>query len=62
MSIDDQASDAEERFREAALKARKPVLPANGHCYNCSDETHGVFCSAACREDYELREKQRRVA
>jgi len=54
-SIDDHASDIEELDRDIALKMRKPELPLTGFCWNCSEETHGVFCSPECQQDHEQR-------
>lgn len=57
MSIDDDASAIEEMQRDVALKFRKPELPLTGFCWNCNEQTKGVFCCPECRNDYEQRER-----
>ena len=60
----DQASEREERDREAAIAAqrnRTAVLTDIGHCYFCG-ETHSDgrrFCDADCRDGYERQEKMK---
>lgn len=59
MTVDDQASQHEELFRNAALTQRKPEGPPPcGQCYNCGEVLSGNlrFCDAECREDWERRE------
>lgn len=57
MTLDDQASDREEQFREAALQTRKPEVPkATGRCLNCDEPTPGRFCDTDCRDDWQKRE------
>ena len=63
MSADilDNASELETLLREKAIqetRSRKP-LPSIGHCYYCNEEVqNGIrFCSAECREDYELEQE-----
>ena len=70
MSLDDLASDAEERFREAALKnrefeARRIQLRPCGHCFFC-DETvppGELFCrpdaGGSCRYDFQREQDAR---
>jgi hypothetical protein len=72
MSLDDLASDAEERFREAALRnrefeARHARLIACGRCHFCDEAVHAgaLFCrpdaGGSCRDDFEaLKAAQRR--
>ena len=63
MSADiiDNASDLEALFREAAIEEARKLnkLPSIGHCYYCNDIVeNGIrFCSADCREDYELEKE-----
>lgn len=56
-TLDDKATEAEELFREAALKQRKPELPKIGECYWCGSMTIGVFCDSDCQKDYEQHER-----
>lgn len=57
----DMASELETLFRDAAInQARKQKqIPSIGHCYYCNDVVdNGIrFCSADCREDYELEQE-----
>lgn len=59
----DRACEAEEWFRSQALDARQvaaDMMPFTGRCYNCEAQlTVGSFCDTDCRDDYELREKQK---
>lgn len=61
MDIFDTASDLEAKARELSLKYRKPGLEYTGQCHNCEEKVPNParFCDTYCREDYELREKQR---
>lgn len=49
----DRAAENDEMLTAAALTFRKPVLFANGICYNCGESSAGVFCDSDCREDWE---------
>lgn len=62
--IVDQAAELEEWYRGQALDAvaAQDVMPQVGICYNCGEAVSvGCFCDSDCRDDYELREKQKRV-
>lgn len=69
MSLDDLASDAEERFREAALAERKAtatrLLPC-GRCHFCDEPIPdgALFCrpdaGGACRDDWQHEQDARR--
>jgi len=63
----DIASDITEQNIEIALQQRRhPEMAFTGACYYCEEAVPaGCFCSAECREDYELIERakqHRRVA
>lgn len=66
-SIDDQATQVEERERAAAIAAQRdraalePKL-ADGVCANCDEVLSGTqhFCDDSCRNDYQRRESARR--
>lgn len=65
MDIYDQASEREERDRDAAIDAARRkagVLPYVGHCYFCSERLDDGkrFCDADCRDGYEFENAQRR--
>lgn len=59
-SVDDIATQIEEREREAALAAHRDRaanalrLP-DGACANCRAVVIGHFCDDDCRDDYEKR-------
>lgn len=59
MTLDDQAEAAEQRYRDAALAMRKPILLARGRCHYCEERVHAgeLFCrpdvGASCRDDFE---------
>lgn len=55
-TVDDMATEAEERDRELCLSRRKPELKSVKQCYNCLEQIDdGCFCDAFCREDYTKR-------
>lgn len=61
----DQANEAAELFRTAALSQRKPEGPqATGYCYNC--EAHlkprQRWCDTQCRADWEKTERAKLMA
>lgn len=66
MTVDDMASDAEERFRDAALNAqrinaaKKSLLPC-GACHYCGEPVRAglLFCSPECRDDFDFETQQR---
>lgn len=58
-TIDDMASDMEEKERAMALTRRKQVLPYTGYCHNCGEACNGVYCGLECREDGEKRRRFR---
>ena len=51
----DQAEAAEQRFRDAALAARKPSLISCGTCYFCGEPLRVgmLFCDRECRDGFE---------
>jgi hypothetical protein len=66
LCADDMATRREGEFLAAAMRAQarraagaNPSTP--GLCRNCGSQCHAaaVYCDAECREDDELREKQR---
>lgn len=63
--IIDQANDAAEVFRKAALSQRAPDgPPATGHCLNC-DARLGPrqrWCDVMCRADWEKLERAKFMA
>lgn len=60
-TLDDQASDFEERDREAALRFRRAPGPeATGRCLHCDEELFSRdlrWCDAQCRDDWQARER-----
>jgi hypothetical protein len=61
----DQANEAAEIFRRAALSQRAPEGPvATGHCHNCSAAlAAGLrWCGAACRDDWEKLQRAAALA
>lgn len=57
-TLDDQATEREEQFRDAALSARKSEGPAPcGQCHNCGEVVPGVlrWCDQECRDDWTAR-------
>ena len=71
MSLDDKAADAEEFFRDLALKQQQTAkrLTATGFCYYCRSPIPAgtLFCAAewgesdCCRDDYEFEQKARLI-
>lgn len=63
--IFDDASEEEERHRDAAIqsaRAKNQPLKFTGHCLYCNEQiTQGRFCSAECREDQEMADKCLRI-
>jgi hypothetical protein len=63
--IYDQATDKEMRDRELAIKAARSqnkAIEFTGRCLSCEEHIDkGRFCDAACREDFELAEKMKRL-
>lgn len=62
----DQATEREERDREAAVeRARRQaaLLPYVGHCLFCGESLPEPrrFCDADCRDGHERVEKQRNI-
>lgn len=53
----DIASEQEEAARAEALRTARtrPVLQANGRCYNCGEDCWGLFCDEGCTRDYDKR-------
>jgi heterodisulfide reductase subunit C len=56
MSIDDDATAAEELDRDICLKRKRPELKRVGACYNCGEMCSGIFCDSDCGTDYDRRE------
>lgn len=70
-TIDDKATEQEERFRalalaEWALQAKQSHLVATGECLECGEEDlpdgSPFFCCIECARDYERRVKAKRIA
>lgn len=59
MTVDDQASQAEEFQRNIALQKRQAELPKVGQCYNCGENVKpsANFCDQHCRKDFEIRNR-----
>jgi hypothetical protein len=67
MSADffDEASDMEALHRDLAIKAirNEKKNPYTGHCLCCNEIIpEGRFCSAECREDWEMEQKIKKIA
>lgn len=63
--IFDDASDTEQLHREMAIQEirSKKRHPYTGHCLCCNELIpEGRFCSAECREDWELEQKIKNIA
>jgi hypothetical protein len=63
--IFDDASDTEQLHREMAIQEirSKKRHPYTGHCLCCNELIpKGRFCSAECREDWELEQKIKNIA
>lgn len=64
--IFDRASEKEERDRDLAIRAaraKNQPLKITGFCLSCNEAlSDRRFCSAECREDYELQEKIKKIA
>ena len=63
--IFDNASDTEQLHREMAIQEirSKKRHPYTGHCLCCNELIpEGRFCSAECREDWELEQKIKKIA
>jgi len=60
----DDASDLEALHRDLAIKAVRAQQPLkfSGHCLYCNKTiAQGRFCSADCREDYEMEQKFKKL-
>ena len=65
-TIDDKASEAEERHRQASLEYRSPEsLEHTGYCHYCNEKLvykEGLFCldspDMSCRDEYYAEAKQ----
>jgi hypothetical protein len=60
----DDASETEQLHRELAIRAvrNQPPLKFSGHCLYCNETiVQGRFCSAECREDYEMEQKFKKL-
>ena len=63
--IFDDASDTEQLHREMAIQEirSKKRHPYTGHCLCCNELIpKGRFCSAECREDWELEQKINKIS
>lgn len=64
--IFDRASEVEEMSREIAIqeaRLKNQPLKFTGHCLYCNETiSKGRFCSAECREDYEMEQKCHRIS
>ena len=63
--IFDDASDTEQLHREMAIQEirSKKRHPYTGHCLCCNELIpEGRFCSADCRQDWELEQKIKKIA
>lgn len=63
--IFDDASDTEQLHREMAIQEirSKKRHPYTGHCLCCNELIpEGRFCSAECREDWELEQKIKKIS
>jgi hypothetical protein len=49
----DEAAQVTEMLLQEALRNRQKVPESTGFCLACDEPTHGAFCCAECREDYE---------
>ena len=62
--IIDQANELAEMHLKAAIKNAQNATGnerLTGFCQNgCGERTHGAFCSAECRSDFNKREAMRR--
>ena len=63
--IFDKATEQEEHFRDISIRsarAKNQPIKFTGHCLYCNEQlTQGRFCSAECREDYEMAQKYHRI-
>lgn len=64
----DRAQQETEFLLAAALQRTRPKLRPTGLCLECEEELTTVdgdipalFCSADCRDDFEKRERMRRI-
>jgi hypothetical protein len=64
--IFDRASEKEERDRDLAIRAaraKNQPLKITGFCLFCNEAlSDRRFCSAECREDYEMVQNCRRIS
>ena len=62
--IYDQATEREEKDRAQALLYRHPVMVACCACHNCGESLRSgmLFCGAECRDDFEQREKMKKIS
>jgi hypothetical protein len=63
--IFDDASETEQLHREMAIQEirSKKRHPYTGHCLCCNELIpEGRFCSAECREDWELEQKIKKIS
>lgn len=71
MTLDDTATEQEEKFRELALlehqlhAARYRIQP-RGECVICGEtdlpQSDALFCCPECRDDYDRRQAAKRIA
>jgi hypothetical protein len=63
--IFDDASEMEELHRSLSIQniRKQRKTPFTGYCLSCNEiVTQGRFCSAECREDFELEQKIKRIS
>ncbi len=63
MDQNDNASDLEEMYREAARTHREPEQKRTGICGNtgCGEPTQAAYCCRECGEDAEKRNKRNNI-
>lgn len=57
----DDAAETTELMLQEALAKKAPVPEKTGFCLECDEPTEGAFCSGECREDYERRERMKKI-
>ena len=57
----DIACNQEFIARYNAMQMRKPVIKANGFCFNCENPVEGLFCNLSCSEDWQKRQNAEKI-
>jgi hypothetical protein len=57
----EEAAMVTEMLLQESLAKRMKVPEKTGECLFCHEPTEGAFCSKECREDFESRERIRRI-